>query len=124
MKIRQKAKRCFKSILFDAKLSHETILSSNYRWTFVDPSIASAALDVTPFDLINDLKTFGFIFESMVIRDLKIYAETNGASLYHYRDKNDFEVDVIIHFNNGKWAAIEIKLFDDEAIEKACKNLI
>ena len=91
---------------------------------FVDPSIATAALDVTPFDLINDLKTFGFIFESMVIRDLKIYAETNGASLYHYRDKNDFEVDAIIHFNNGKWAAIEIKLFDDEAIEKACKNLI
>lgn len=91
---------------------------------FVDPSIATAALDVTPFDLINDLKTFGFIFESMVIRDLKIYAETNGASLYHYRDKNDFEVDAIIHFNNGKWGAIEIKLFDDEAIEKACKNLI
>lgn len=91
---------------------------------FVDPSIATAALDITPFDLINDLKTFGFIFESMVIRDLKIYAETNGASLYHYRDKNDFEVDAIIHFNNGKWAAIEIKLFDDEAIEKACKNLI
>ena len=91
---------------------------------FVDPSIATAALDVTPFDLINDLKTFGFIFESMVIRDLKIYAETNGASLYHYRDKNDFQVDAIIHFNNDKWAAIEIKLFDDEAIEKACKNLI
>ena len=91
---------------------------------FVDPSIATAALDVTPHDLINDFKTFGFIFESMVIRDLKIYAEANGASLYHYRDKNDFEVDAIIHFNNGKWAAIEIKLFDDEAIEKACKNLI
>lgn len=91
---------------------------------FVDPSIATAALDVTPHDLINYFKTFGFIFESMVIRDLKIYAEANGASLYHYRDKNDFEVDAIIHFNNGKWAAIEIKLFDDEAIEKACKNLI
>lgn len=91
---------------------------------FVDPSIATAALDVTPHDLINDFKTFGFIFKSMVIRDLKIYAEVNGASLYHYRDKNDFEVDAIIHFNNGKWAAIEIKLFDDEAIEKACKNLI
>lgn len=91
---------------------------------FVDPSIATAALDITPLDLINDLRTFGFIFESMVIRDLKIYAETNGASLYHYRDKNDFEVDAIIHFNNGKRAAIEIKLFDDEAIEKACKNLI
>lgn len=91
---------------------------------FVDPSIATAALDVTPHDLINDFKTFGFIFESMVIRDLKIYAEANGASLYHYRDKNEFEVDAIIHFNNGKWAAIEIKLFDDEAIEKACENLI
>ena len=56
---------------------------------FVDPSIATAALDITQFDLINDLKTFGFIFESMVIRDLKIYAETNGASLYHYRFKNN-----------------------------------
>lgn len=60
----------------------------------------------------------------MIIRDLKIYVEANDANLYHYRDKNDFEVDAIIHFNNGKWAAIEIKLFDDDAIEKACKNLI
>ena len=60
----------------------------------------------------------------MAIRDLKIYAEANGAHLFHYRDKNDFEVDAIIHFGNGKWAAIEIKLYDDDAIEKSCKNLI
>ena len=105
-------------------LRSKTAIRTSPKHYFVDPSIATSALDINPNDLINDLKTFGFIFESMVIRDLKIYAEANGANLYHYRDKNDFEVDAIIHFNNGKWAAIEIKLFDDEAIEKACKNLI
>ena len=105
-------------------LRSKTAIRTSPKRYFADPSIAAAALDVSPDDLINDFKTFGFVFEAMAIRDLKIYAEVNGAHLFHYRDKNDFEVDAIIHFGNGKWAAIEIKLYDDDAIEKSCKNLI
>lgn len=105
-------------------LRSKTAIRTSPKRYFADPSIAAAALDVSPNDLINDFKTFGFVFEAMAIRDLKIYAEANGAHLFHYRDKNDFEVDAIIHFGNGKWAAIEIKLYDDDAIEKSCKNLI
>lgn len=105
-------------------LRSKTAIRTSPKRYFTDPSIAAAALDVSPNDLINDFKTFGFVFEAMAIRDLKIYAEANGAHLFHYRDKNDFEVDAIIHFGNGKWAAIEIKLYDDDAIEKSCKNLI
>lgn len=105
-------------------LRSKTAIRTSPKRYFADPSIAAAALDVSPDDLINDFKTFGFVFEAMAIRDLKIYAEANGARLFHYRDKNDFEVDAIIHFGNGKWAAIEIKLYDDDAIEKSCKNLI
>lgn len=105
-------------------LRSKTAIRTSPKRYFADPSIAAAALDVSPDDLINDFKTFGFVFEAMAIRDLKIYAEANGAHLFYYRDKNDFEVDAIIHFGNGKWAAIEIKLYDDDAIEKSCKNLI
>lgn len=105
-------------------LRSKTAIRTSPKRYFADPSIAAAALDVSPDDLIKDFKTFGFVFEAMAIRDLKIYAEANGAHLFHYRDKNDFEVDAIIHFGNGKWAAIEIKLYDDDAIEKSCKNLI
>lgn len=105
-------------------LRSKTAIRTSPKRYFADPSIAAAALDVSPDDLINDFKTFGFVFEAMAIRDLKIYAEANGAHLFHYRDKNDFEVDAIIHFGNGKWAAIEIKLYDNDAIEKSCKNLI
>ena len=105
-------------------LRSKTAIRTSPKRYFADPSIAAAALDVSPNDLINDFKTFGFVFEAMAIRDLKIYAEANGAHLFHYRDKNDFEVNAIIHFGNGKWAAIEIKLYDDDAIEKSCKNLI
>ena len=105
-------------------LRSKTVIRTAPTRYFVDPSIACAALDIHPEDLIHDFRTFGFIFESMVIRDLKIYAEANGARLYHYRDKNDFEVDAIIHFNSGDWAAIEIKLYDDDAIHDAAKKLL
>lgn len=105
-------------------LRSKTVIRTAPTRYFVDPSIACAALDIHPEDLIHDFRTFGFIFESMVIRDLKIYAEANGARLYHYRDKNDFEVDAIIHFNSGDLAAIEIKLYDDDAIHDAAKKLL
>lgn len=91
---------------------------------FVDPSIACSALGIGPNDLINDLKTFGFLFESLAIRDLKIYAESNDGDVYHYRDKNGFEVDAIVHLRNGQWGAFEIKLADSDRIDEGVKNLL
>ena len=90
---------------------------------FVDPSIATAILDINPNDLINDLNTFGFMFESLCIRDLKIYIQSYGGNISFYRDENDFEVDAILRANNGKWAAIEIKL-GAGYIDSAASNLL
>ena len=90
---------------------------------FVDPSIVTAILDINPNDLINDLNTFGFMFESLCIRDLKIYIQSYGGNISFYRDENDFEVDAILRANNGKWAAIEIKL-GAGYIDSAASNLL
>ena len=75
-------------------------------------------------DLINDLKTFGFVFEDMAVRDLKVYADKMDGEVYHYRDRNGLEADAIIQLDNGKWAAFEIKLCDTERIEKGVQNLL
>ena len=91
---------------------------------FVDPSIATAILDLKPMDLINDLNTFGFMFESLCIRDLKIYTESLGGDVTFYRDERGFEVDAILRMPSGKWGAIEIKLgagYIDEAANKLLK---
>ena len=90
---------------------------------FVDPSIATAILDMAPLDLINDLNTFGFVFESLCMRDLKIYAGRYGGEISFYRDEKDFEVDAILRTSNGKWGAIEIKL-GAGYIEEAAQNLL
>lgn len=90
---------------------------------FVDPSIATAILDIKPSDLINDLNTFGFMFESLCMRDLKIYTQSYGGSITFYRDEKDFEVDAIFRSSNGKWGAIEIKL-GAGYIDDAANNLL
>ena len=90
---------------------------------FVDPSIATAILDIKPNDLINDLNTFGFVFESLCIRDLKIYTQCYDLNITFYRDEKDFEVDAIVRTNSGKWGAIEIKL-GAGYIDEAAKNLL
>ena len=90
---------------------------------FVDPSIATAILEIKPNDLLNDLKTFGFMFESLCIRDLKIYTQSYGGDLTFYRDEKDFEVDAIFRTSSGKWGAIEIKL-GAGYIEEAANNLL
>lgn len=90
---------------------------------FVDPSIATAILDLKPMDLINDLNTFGFMFESLCIRDLKIYTESLGGDVTFYRDEKDFEVDAILRMPSGKWGAIEIKL-GAGYIDEAANNLL
>ena len=90
---------------------------------FVDPSIATAILDLKPMDLINDLNTFGFMFESLCIRDLKIYTESLGGDVTFYRDERGFEVDAILRMPSGKWGAIEVKL-GAGYIDEAANNLL
>jgi hypothetical protein len=80
-------------------------------------------MDATPQDLIDDLRTFGFLFESLVHRDLRIYAESLNGHLYHYLDESGLEADAIIHLDNGKWGAVEIKLGGNQ-IDDAASNLL
>lgn len=77
---------------------------------YVDSSIAAASLGIGPEDLINDLRTFGLLFEIMCIRDLRVFAESLDGSVYHYRDNTGLECDAVIHLRNGKYGLIEIKL--------------
>ncbi len=98
------------------------IRTTNTRY-FTDPSIAAAALGSGPKDLFNDLNTFGFLFETMCIRDLRVYSQYLDGDLYHYRDSSGLECDAVIHLRNGKWGAFEIKLGTNEN-DKAAKNLI
>lgn len=102
--------------------SKTSIRSAETRY-FIDPSIAAASLGIGPDDLINDLKTFGFLFETLCIRDLRVYAESMDGCVYHYRDKNDLECDAVIHLRNGKYGLIEIKLGGENNIEEGAKTL-
>ena len=90
---------------------------------FCDPSLACALLKATPEMLINDLRTLGFLFEALCERDLKIYAESFGASLYHYQGYDNKEIDAVIELNSGDWCAFEIKLGANQ-IDEAAKNLL
>ena len=102
--------------------SKTAIRSSDTRY-YVDPSIAAAALGIGPNDLLNDLKTFGFLFETLCIRDLRVFADALNGNVYHYRDKDGQECDAVIHLRNGKYGLIEIKLGGDRLIEEGAKNL-
>lgn len=90
---------------------------------FCDPSLACALLHATPQMLINDLQTLGFLFEALCERDLKIYAESFGASLFHYQDYDNKEIDAVVELANGEWCAFEIKLGANQ-IDDAAKNLL
>ncbi|MCL2521625.1 MAG: DUF4143 domain-containing protein [Erysipelotrichales bacterium] len=103
--------------------SKATLRTSDTR-QFTCPSIAASVLDANPMDLVNDLNTFGLLFESLCIRDLRIYAESIEGKIYNYRDSRGLEADAIVHLDNGKWGLIEIKLGGEEAVEKAAKTLL
>lgn len=90
---------------------------------FVDTSIACRALNLFPEDLMNDLESFGLFFEDLAVRDLSIYAQAHGGEIRHYRDKNGLECDAIVHLEDGRWGAIEIKLGGDKLIEDGAKSL-
>lgn len=102
--------------------SKTAIRTSDTRY-YIDSSIAVAALGLGPNDLINDLETFGLLFETMCVRDLRVYADALGGSVYHYRDKSGLECDAVIHLRNGSYGLIEIKIGGEEAIEHGSATL-
>ena len=102
--------------------SKTAIRSSDTRY-FTDPSIAAAALGLGPDDLLDDPNTFGLLFETMAVRDLRVYAEALDGQVYHYRDKNGLECDAIVHLRNGRYGLIEIKLGGDNLIEAGATTL-
>lgn len=115
--------------LLDNQLPYSTNIRSSVRVKqsekihFCDPALACALLKATPERLIGDLNTFGFLFEALVERDLKIYAESFGAHLYHYQDYNNKEIDAVIELDDGRWCAFEIKLGANK-IEEAAQSLL
>lgn len=102
--------------------SKTAIRTSDTRY-YTDPSIAVAALGIGPKDLLNDLNTMGLLFETMCVRDLRVYTESLGGNVYHYRDKSGLECDAVIHLRNGSYGLVEIKLGGDNLIEEGAINL-
>lgn len=102
--------------------SKTAIRTSDTRY-YTDPSIAAAALGLGPDDLLADLNTFGLLYETLAVRDLRVYAESLGGQVYHYRDKDGLECDAVVHLRNGAYGLIEIKLGGDKLIEEGVRTL-
>ncbi|MDO9153320.1 MAG: DUF4143 domain-containing protein [Paludibacter sp.] len=102
--------------------SKTTIRTSTKR-QLADPSIATAVMRMDVNGLLHDLNTFGFLFESLCSRDIRVYAQANDGEIFHYRDKDQLEIDLIVSLNDGRWAAIEVKLGEHQA-DEAAANLI
>ena len=102
--------------------SKTAIRTSDTRY-YVDPSVATAALGLGPQDLINDLETMGLFFETMCVRDLRVYASALDGEVYHFRDKAGLECDAVLHLRNGKYGLIEIKLGGEDLIKEGAKSL-
>jgi predicted AAA+ superfamily ATPase len=101
----------------------KSALRTAAKRNFVDPSIAAAVLRSNPNKLLLDFNTFGFLFESLCHRDMRIYAQAIDGDIFHYRDRNNLEADMIVELRDGRWAAIEVKL-GSKQIDEAAANLI
>ena len=108
---------------WNPNLRSKTAIRTTDTRYYIDSSIAVAALGLGPNDLINDLETFGLLFETMCVRDLRVYADALGGAVYHYRDKSGLECDAVIHLRNGDYGLVEIKLGGDAAIEYGATTL-
>lgn len=108
---------------WNPNLRSKTAIRTTDTRYFVDPSIATAALGLGPKDLINDLIDFGFYFETLAVRDLRVYADALDGEVFHYRDKNGLECDAVLHRRNGSYGLIEIKIGGADNIEKGAKTL-
>lgn len=104
-------------------LRSKTAVRSSAKRQLVDPSIATAAMGINPSWLLRDFNTFGFLFESLCTRDLRVYAQPLDGRVSHYRDKNGLEADLIVSLPDGRWAAVEVKLGEGE-VDEAAKNLL
>lgn len=111
-------------LAWNPNLRSKTAIRTSSTRHFSDPSIGCAALGLGPDDLIGDLRTFGLFFESMCVRDLRVYADSLKGQVYHYRDARGREVDAVVHLRDGRWAAIEVKLASQDAINEAAKHLL
>lgn len=111
------------SAAWNPNLRSKTAIRTSDTRYFSDPSIATAALGLGPKDLINDLKTFGLFFETLCVRDLRVYADALGGTVYHYRDKNNLECDAVVHLRNGSYGLVEIKLGGKDLIDDGAKTL-
>lgn len=103
--------------------SKSAVRSSDTRY-YVDPSVACAALGLGPDDLINDLNTFGLLFEGLCVRDLRVYAQALDGTVYHFRDRTGLECDAVVHLRNGSYGLVEIKLGGEKLIEEGARNLL
>ncbi|MBO6073958.1 MAG: ATP-binding protein [Paludibacteraceae bacterium] len=104
-------------------LRSKTAIRTSPKRHFVDPSIAAVLLRTNPEGLLKDFKTFGFLFEDLCARDLRVYAQANDGDVYHYHDKNELECDLVISLRDGRWAGVEVKLGRNEE-EDAAKHLL
>ena len=108
---------------WNPNLRSKTAIRTTDTRYYVDPSIAAAALGAGPNDLIQDLNSFGFILETLCIRDLRVYADALNGNVYHYRDKDGLECDAVIHLRNGSYGLVEIKLGGDKLINEGAETL-
>jgi len=104
-------------------LRSKTAIRTANKRQFVDPSIATAVMRTNAKGILQDFETFGFLFESLCTRDLRVYAQAMDGVVFHYRDKSELEADLVIRLNDGRWAAVEVKL-GMKQIEEASANLI
>jgi len=111
------------SVAWNPNLRSKTAIRTSDTRYFIDPSIATAALGLGPKDLINDMETFGLIFETLAVRDLRVYAEALDGKVYHYRDKNKLECDAVVHLRNGSYGLIEVKIGGAELIKEGAASL-
>lgn len=111
------------SAAWNPNLRSKTAIRTSDTRYFIDPSIATAALGMGPKDLINDMETFGLIFETLAVRDLRVYAESLDGKVYHYRDKNNLECDAVVHLRNGSYGLIEIKIGGTDLINNGAASL-
>ncbi len=109
---------------WNPNLRSKTAIRTKETRHFTDPSIGAAALGITPEGIFKDITTFGLLFESLVVHDLRVYADAIGARVYKYRDSKKREADAVLQFADGSWALIEVKLGGEEDIKQAADNLI
>lgn len=104
-------------------LRSKTAIRTSAKRQFVDPSIATAVMRINPEGVLKDFETFGFLFESLCTRDMRVYAQVNDGDVFHYRDKSGLEADMVIVLHDGRWGAVEVKL-GNKQIELAAENLL